>query len=215
MRKIPFANEEIYHVYNRGTDKRTIFEDPYDFQRFLQSLEEFNTLDPIGSIYEHSFVKTHELGHSMSKSEDGLVEIIAYCLNPNHFHLLLRQVSENGISKFMQRVGNGYTKYFNHKNERSGSLFQGTFKAIHVDSNEYLLHLSVYVNLNNEVHKLGHQMSKSSWGEYTRKIQKGEVGLCEKEVILGQFQDTQEYQRFAQNTLKGIQEKRLLQNEQF
>jgi len=215
MRKIPFANEEIYHVYNRGTDKRTIFEDPYDYLRFLQSLEEFNTLEPIGSIYEHSFVKTYELGHRMSKSEDGLVEIIAYCLNPNHFHLLLRQVSENGISKFMQRVGNGYTKYFNHKNERSGSLFQGKFKAIHVNTNEYLLHLSVYVNLNNEVHKLGHRMSKSSWEEYVGRVKKGEVGICEKKVVLGQFKNIQEYKVFAQNTLRGIKEQKLLQNEPF
>lgn len=214
MRKIPFANEEIYHVYNRGTDKRTIFEDLYDFQRFLQSLEEFNTLDPIGSIYEHSFIKKEQLGSLASKSEY-LVEIIAYCLNPNHFHLLLRQVSENGISKFMQKVGTGYTNYFNKKQDRSGSLFQGTFKAVHVDTNEYLLHLSVYVNLNNQVHKLGSLASKSSWEEYVGRMRKGEMGICEKEVILGQFRNAREYQVFAKNVLKGIKEKRLLQNEAF
>jgi REP element-mobilizing transposase RayT len=214
MRKIPLANEEIYHIYNRGTDKRTIFEDPYDFQRFFQSLQEFNTLDPIGSIYEHSFIKKEQLGSLAPKSES-LVEIIAYCLNPNHFHLLLKQVSANGISKFMQKVGTGYTNYFNKKQDRSGSLFQGTFKSIHVDSNEYLLHLSVYVNLNDKVHGLGSLASKSSWDEYMGKLEKGEVGICEKEVVLGQFKNDREYRIFAKNVLKGIKERKILQNELF
>lgn len=218
MRKIPFTNEEIYHIYNRGTDKRTIFEDPHDFQRFLQSLEEFNAIDPIGSIYEHSFKKQKpQIGDSISKSEK-LVEVIAYCLNPNHFHLLLKQVSEQGIQKFMHRLGIGYTMYFNKKNSRSGGLFQGKFKAVHVDTNEYLLHLSVYVNLNDQVHQLGDRISKSSWKEYvgeTRKERRGEREICQKEVIFGQFKNTQEYRVFAQNTLKGIRENRLLQNEQF
>lgn len=215
MRKIPFANEEIYHVYNRGTDKRTIFEDPYDFQRFLQSLQEFNTLDPIGNIYANSFNKKDTLlRDSVSKSER-LVEIVAYCLNPNHFHLLLRQTSDNGISKFMHRLGLGYTMYFNSKYERSGSLFQGKFKAIHVDTNEYLLHLSTYVNLNNKVHQLRDSVSKSSWEEYMERIKKGEVGICEKEIVLGQFGSAGEYKRFSENTLKGIREKRLLQDEPF
>jgi putative transposase len=215
MRKIPFANEEIYHIYNRGTDKRVIFEDEYDFQRFLQSLKEFNTLDPIGSIYEHSFIKKQQLGGLASKSEK-LVEIIAFCLNPNHFHLLLKQVSDNGIQKFMQRLSTGYTMYFNKKHERSGSLFQGTYKAVYVDSNEYLLHLSVYISLNNEVHELGGLASKSSWGEYMGQTgNKEDEFLCKKEIILEQFKDAKEYQAFAKNVLDGIKERRLLAEEKF
>jgi REP element-mobilizing transposase RayT len=216
MRKVIFANEEIYHIYNRGTDKRVIFEDEYDFQRFLQSLQEFNTLEPIGSIYENSFVKKQEhaqLGNSVSKSEE-LVEIIAYCLNPNHYHLLLKQISDGGISKFMHRLGLGYTKYFNTKHERSGALFQGKFKAIHVNSNEYLLHLSVYVNLNYKVHLLGNSVSKSSWKEYMGEIEKEGV-ICEKGIILGQFMSIKEYEVYAKNVLQGIQERKLLAEEKF
>ena len=74
-----------------------------------------------------------------------LVEIVAYCLNPNHYHLIVKQISEKGIERFMQKIGTGYTNYFNKRYERSGALFQGKFKSIHIDSNEYLLHLSVYV----------------------------------------------------------------------
>lgn len=215
MRKTVFANEEFYHVYNRGTDKRTIFLDDLDFARFLQSMVEFNTLEPVGGLFVNSFRKNLLLRHSMSKyraeggaNETRLVEIIAYCLNPNHFHLLLRQVSERGIEKFMQRLGNGYTKYFNHKYDRSGVLFQGTFKAVHVDSNEYLLHVGAYVNLNFRVHQLRGLASKyrSSWAEYVGRGKK--EGICETEPVLGQFRKRGDYMEFAENSLRGTLERR-------
>lgn len=225
MRKVPFANGEFYHIYNRGTDKRTIFSDSFDQVRFLQSMLEFNAIDPIGSIYEHSFIKNKQdpsLGSETSKSvddsEERLVNIVAYCLNPNHFHLILQQVSDKGIEKYMQRIGTGYTKYFNHKNERSGVLFQGVFQSVHIDSNEYLLHVSVYVNLNDRVHQLGSETSKSemrgvsSWNEYVKSVSNQ---ICKKEDVLGQFGLPGEYEVFAENTLIGFQQKKLLKNEKF
>ena len=173
MRKVAFAEVEFYHIYNRGTDKRTIFSDDQDLARFMQSMKEFNTPDPIGSLYQNSFKVAHQLRSSTPKlgaddnKEERLVEIIAYCLNPNHYHFVLRQVVERGITRFMQRLGTGYTNYFNHKYERTGALFQGRFKAIHIDSNEYLLHVSAYVNLNFRVHQLRSSTPKyrASWGE--------------------------------------------------
>jgi len=129
MRKTPFVTGEYYHIYNRGVDKRVIFADEYDIQRFYDSLEEFNVLEPIGSIYENSFAK--KLKSPISKPKKGaLISLVAHCANPNHFHLLLRQEVESGIEKLMQRMG-GYTKYFNNKNKRSGALFQGKFKSAH------------------------------------------------------------------------------------
>ena len=131
MRKTKFVNKEYYHVFNRGVDKRKVFLDEDDWNRFLQSMDEFNSVTPIGSIYENSFNK-NKLGHSMSKQgagarkkKDKLVNFVCYCVNPNHYHFLLEQVFDNGIEKFMQRLGNGYTKFFNNKYLRSGSLFQG------------------------------------------------------------------------------------------
>ena len=206
-RKSSFAIGEHYHVYNRGVDKRITFTDEYDIRRFFQSMVEFNTIDPIGSLYENSFL---QLGGETPKLGEKLVNIIAYCLNPNHFHLILEQLVDGDISEFMKRLGGGYTGYFNKKYERSGSLFQGVFKDVHIDSNEYLLHVSAYVNLNDRVHKLGNQLggetpklvrSMSSWGEYTDKRIKG---ICEREIILGQFKNIKEYKKFALSSLETI-----------
>lgn len=219
MRKTSFANGEYYHIYNRGTDKRSIFSDVTDFNRFIQSMQEFNVAEPIGSIYEHCRVKiksTHKFGSSTSKLHEDkpLVSIVAYCLNSNHYHFLVQQLSERGVEKFMQRLGTGYTKYFNHKYDRSGVLFQGKFKAVHVDSNEYLLHVSAYVNLNYRVHNFGSRTSKfqyrGSWEEYVGVIcgKKKKDGICDTDTILGQFRNKSEYIPFAENSLKGILERR-------
>lgn len=209
MRKEPLVENEYYHVYNRGVDKRLIFSNEKDVRRFLQSMIEFNTKEPIGSIYENSFRKSnknfHQLGHRMSK----LVEIVAYCLNPNHYHFILLQTADKGIEKFMQRLGNGYTKYFNEKEKRSGVLFQGKFKSAHVSSNEYLIHLSVYVNLNDKVHQLRHPMSKlvrSSFAEYENE--NNTTGFCQKNIVLNQFKSRKAYAIFAKDTLKEITRRR-------
>ena len=204
MRKITFTNDKYYHIYNRGVDKREIFSDQQDFERFLQSMEEFNCIDPIGSIYENSFVKTNkpQLGSLASK----LVDFVCYCVNPNHYHFLLKQVVDNGIEKFMHRLGTGYTKYFNNKTKRMGALFQGSFKSVYIDTNEYLLHLSVYINLNDQVHSLGSLASKSSWDEYVGGKKAG--NFCEKEIILDQFKNADEYSKFATSSLAGILERK-------
>ena len=118
-----FANGEYYHIYNRGVDKRSVFMDKFDFERFLQSIEEFNSENPIGSIYENSFIKDQTEGKKKK-----LVRIICYCLNPNHYHFILEQLVDRGIEKFMHKLGLGYTQYFNLKHHRSGALFQGPFR---------------------------------------------------------------------------------------
>lgn len=205
-RKISFANGEVYHVFNRGVDKRIIFTDRYDMDRFFKSIIEFNVIDPIGSLYENSFL---ELGGETAKLSGKLVNIVAYCLNFNHYHFILEQLVDGGISEFMKRLG-GYTWYFNNKYERSGSLFQGVFKSVHIDSNEYLLHVSAYVNLNDRVHQLGGFTaklveSKSSWGEYMdKKIN----GICEKGIILEQFNNVHDYEKFALLSLESILQKK-------
>lgn len=207
MRKTQFENDNYYHIYGRGVDKRDIFLDSTDLERFFQSMEEFNTINPIGSIFQNSFRKK-QLGPSGSKLGTPTVEFTAYCLNPNHYHLLVKQLQDGGISNFMNRLSAGYTKYFNYKYKRSGYLFQGEFKAVHIDSNEYLLHLNIYVNLNPLVHGLRPAGSKSSWEEYI-----GERGedFCEKDIILEQFKGVDDYKKFAEESLQSIRERKELE----
>ncbi len=206
MRKIRFVNGEFYHIYNRGVDKRSVFLGRTDFERFLQSMREFNSQKPIGSLFENSFRdKTKQLGNPVAK----LVDIVSYCLNTNHYHLILRQRLENGISAFMHRLGTGYTQSFNIKYKRSGVLFQGKFKALHIDSNKYLLHLSAYINLNNRVHHLNDKLSQSSWEEYKN----GNGDMCAKEIILKQFNRSSEYKNFAENSLQDILARKKLYKE--
>lgn len=197
IRKHDFVIGENYHVYNRGVDKRAIVLDPYDLERMLKTFTEFNTVDPIGSIYENRFIKNKKkLGSKASK----LVDIIAYCINPNHFHLILTPVVEKGIEKLMQRVG-GYTKYFNNRYKRSGSLFQDKFKSKYISDNRYLLHLSAYINMNN-LNELGSKASKlsiSSLGEYLH----GE-NICNPKIILEQFRNVDEYKKFAFDSWKDV-----------
>jgi len=197
-----FAPGEFYHVYNHGIEDRDIVSDEYDSFRFLESLKMFNNEEPIGSIYEQSFHREESFGCWTTKSK--LVNIVAYCLNPNHFHLLLEQVSDNGISEFMKRLGGGYTRYYNTRNKRRGHLFHGKFKAIWVNTNEYLLHVSAYINLNDRVHQINQlggpttKLIRTSWEEYTGTVKEL---ICEKDIILGQFRNKGEYKEYAEDAL--------------
>jgi len=208
MRKVQFANGEYYHLFNRGVDKREIFLDQKDLDRFLQSMSEFNTLIPIGGIYAASFHKNNSLRNLVSKTGK-LVNFICYCLCPNHYHFILRQSTDRGIEKFMHRLGLGYTNYFNKKHRRTGSLFQGTFKANHVDSNEYLLYASAYVNLNYKVHQLTSGFSCSGWEDYIQSQRKNK--FCDTDVILNQFANVSEYKNFAENIVLIARERKELE----
>lgn len=163
-RKFPFLNGEYYHIYNRGVDKRDIFSERKDVDRFIESIIEFNTKNPIFSLKELR-IKNKFVGAPTPEDEESnisgvgapneeLVSIFAYCLNPNHFHFFVKQEQDNGISKFMQKLQGGYTSYFNTKYERSGSLFQGKFKSHPVRDDVYFKKVFGYVNKNYLVHSI-------------------------------------------------------------
>ena len=148
MNKPSFVEDQIYHIYNRGVEKRVIFTSDKDRLRFIHYLFDFNDVNP--SINNYYYLnKYSEVGpHYIKKPRKLLVELSAFCLMPNHFHLLLRQKVENGIVKFMQKIGTGYAMYFNKKYERVGALFQGKFKAVLVSGDEYFKYLPYYIHLN-------------------------------------------------------------------
>ena len=151
MRNIRFVNEGIYHVYNRSVEKREIFVDDQDRFRFIHDLFEFNDEAPaVNLYYKRPLIQSYEAKPRKIEQQKRklLVEILAFVVMPNHFHLLLRQIKENGISNFMHKLGTGYAMYFNQKYERAGSLFQGTYKAILVNQEAHFIHLPYYIHFN-------------------------------------------------------------------
>ena len=140
LRKVPFVEDEYYHLYSRGTDRRKIFHDKADYIRFL------NILYLANSETSFRFDRIKD-AYSIERSQR-LVSIGAYCLMPNHVHILIKQVVENGISRFMHKLLTAYSMYYNTKYERTGGLFEGKFKAEHLDSDNYLKYIFSYIHLN-------------------------------------------------------------------
>ncbi len=145
-RKFKFSVDEYYHVYNRGVDKRIIFLNKGDKLRFQALLYLCNS-DKIVHVSELSDQYSGDQVYQVDRGSP-LVDIGAYCLMNNHFHLLLRERIEGGISLFMQKLATAYTMYFNILYDRTGSLFQGTFKAVHVQNDVHLKYLFAYIHLN-------------------------------------------------------------------
>jgi putative transposase len=142
IRNFEFSENEFYHVYNRGTEKRKIFMGKGDYERFVYLLYTANSDTPVHlSNYQ---------GYSLMEIPRGetIVDIGAWCLMPNHIHLLLREKQAGGISIFMKKLLTGYSMYFNTKNQRKGALFEGTYKAKHLDYDQYLKYEFTYVHLN-------------------------------------------------------------------
>ena len=143
---VPLETGERYHVFNRGVDKRVVFHDTEDYVRFYESLHLFNTKDPVISI--------RAARRQDYTDVESLVTIEAYALLNNHLHLVVRQDVEGGLAEFMKRVAAGYTCYYNEKYERSGVLFQGTYKRVHLQTDAQCNYVTAYVHENYIVHGL-------------------------------------------------------------
>lgn len=137
-RKQTFAFGEFYHLYNRGTEKRRIFLDKQDYQYFLFLMYVCNTIRSI---------ELRKVGENFDRGE-ALVNIGAYCLMPNHFHILITENIDGGISKYMLKLMTGYSMYFNKKYKRTGKLYEGVFKSTYANKDNYLKYLYSYIHLN-------------------------------------------------------------------
>lgn len=140
---------ELWHVFNRGVDKRDIFMDEVDRVRFIHDMYEFNDIKSVTNVadrFKKNSVSNMGVGHPYLK--DRLVNIHAYCLMPNHYHLLLSEIIEGGMSLFMKKLGGGYANYFNEKYERSGALWQGKYKRVSVTEYSHELYLPFYIHCN-------------------------------------------------------------------
>lgn len=209
MRNIEISIDEYYHVYNRGTHKRIIFHDTADYVRFLfliLFLQSPLVFDQV-SRFVHRFVKHRVFdidADDISQIVSGrYVELISFCLMPNHFHLTLREAEEGGIARYMQRVLNGYTKYYNAKYEVSGHLFQGPYKAVHIEDNDQLLYLSTYIHRNpRELADWKNNEQKYEWSSYQDYIGENRWGdILPTSLILEQFKTKNEYEKFVHTSI--------------
>lgn len=199
-RKVILATEQIYHVYNRGVEKRSIFLTRRDYLRFMDLINYYRFANcPIKYSY-FKLLSNKAREETLQNLEDvsqKLVEVLAFCLMPNHVHFLLKQLKDNGISKFMAKITNSFSHFFNIKQERVGHLFQGNFKAVRIESDEQLIHVSRYIHLNPVASYIIdfdelENFEYSSYPEYMNK----KKGFCETQTVLSYFKNRQDYKRF-------------------
>ena len=219
MRKIKLENNTFYHVYNRGANQNDIFFSEKDYFKFLFQMRELNN--------ESTYSKRQYIKNKIQNNDDQsgpasstrgwaalisfahpqyihylntlpkLVEIISYCLNHNHFHFILKQITNNGIKKFMHKLGTGYVGYINSKYKwRSGVLFERNFEAYPIHSINKLLYLSAYVNCNAEVHRQ-YEAREYMWSSYRDFLGLRQGTLCNKKEILSRFRNIDDYENFC------------------
>ncbi len=187
-------------MFNRGVEKRTTFVDRADYERFLKICQWYLDPEPPISYSQRERLGKeiqHQIQHRVLDLSEGLVEVVAYCLMPNHFHFLVRVIKEQGLETWVRRTINSYTRSFNTRQNRIGPLFQGPYKIARIESNEQLVHVSRYIHLNSVVARLCTRAEKypySSMGLYLRTEQSNWVNPS---VIVGQFASPSEYLTFV------------------
>lgn len=168
-----------------------IFNSTHDFRRFLKTMQYYTIEDPKPKL--SSFASSAFLISPNSK----IISLNTYCLMPNHFHFLVQQVRDGGITEFISKLSNSYTKYFNVKYGRVGPLLQGEFQSVHVESNEQLLHLNRYIHLNPTVNFISKTLDDYLWSSYHEYVNEISVEICDKKIILDQFPSREAYKQFV------------------
>lgn len=187
-----FANNEFYHVFNRGVEKRTTFTNRRDYNRFIETMNYYRAKNP-PARFSYKDRPAIIKGNTVSPP---IVEIVCFCLMPNHFHMLLKQVANIGITTFLSKLTNSYTKYFNTKYKRVGPLFQGSFKAVRIESDEQLLHVSRYIHLNPLIDYLTRDLKTYPYSSYPDFLGLRK-GFCKKDIILDSFKMPYDYEKFV------------------
>lgn len=191
-RNIKFDNESFYHIFNRGINKQNIFLTSRDYNRFLDTLIYYQFTGPKPRFSTHNKFRIKDFS-----SNPKIVEVVCYCLMPNHFHFLIKQTQEGGTVEFMSKVANSYTKYFNIKHLKLGPLLQGEFKAVPIQTDEHLLQLSRYIHLNPYVSGLCKNPEEYHLSSYPTFISLSQSNLCVPKSILEFFPSANEYKKFV------------------
>jgi len=221
MQKEQILIDNLVHVYNRGSRKMPIVYDEADKWRFLKSLYYLNDEYAPANIFHHLKSKVQLTKYrNFQRPKDWptlrpLVKILSYCLMPNHFHLLLRQITENGISKFMARFSDSFTKYINIKHDMSGRLFQGSYQSKLVKTEKMLWHTDAYIQVFNpfELYDGGLERATEEFDkafkfalEYPfcslgESFGKRNLHIIDRDVLGEIWSNTSEYKEFAQEAI--------------
>lgn len=204
-RKIAFRNDQFYHIFNRGIERRTVFTTKKEFNRAKQLIKFYRHKEiPLrfSRIMQQPNDVREKILEKLYKNEK-IVEILAFCLMPNHFHFLLKQVADNGVATFISNITNAYTKYFNTKHKRVGPLFQGTFNAVIVETDEQLIHLSRYIHLNPVVSSIidHDKLENYSYSSYLEYLSLSDDEITEHEFVLTFFKKVNQYQEFVNDQI--------------
>lgn len=200
VRKVILATGELYHLYNRGVEKRPIFTRTRDYERAKEMIWYYRYRRPRlrYSHYKELSPEAKSVYVPTLTAQPLKVAVLCYSFMPNHFHFLLRQEEERGITEFFSAFCNSYAKYFNTKYKRVGPLFQGEFKAVRIEDNEQLLHVSRYIHLNPSTAFLVEPESLSSypWTSFPEYVA-GSESVCDTTLVLSQFSKAKEYESFV------------------
>ncbi len=201
-RLTPLVNEEIYHVFNRGIDHRPTFTDLKEHERIMEIIKFYRFVSPPVKL-SRFLTTTKELKTKFleqTEKSGQLIDIVSFSLMPNHFHFLLKQKTNKGIANFISQLENSYTRYFNTKHERVGPLFLDQFKAVRIETDEQLIHVSRYIHLNpysSYVIKTIKDLELYPWSSFSEFIKQTQEEICDKNIVLSLFKNKEAYKKFV------------------
>lgn len=214
-RKIPIITDEVYHVFNRGINHQPTFTSKTEFARALMTVKFYQVSKPPARLSKVLKLPKdlRENTFKYMDEADKSVEIITFCLMPNHFHFLIKQKRDGGITKFISNFQNSYTRYYNTKNQSDGSIFLTQFKAVRVITDEQLIHVSRYIHLNpytSYIVKSLTELKTYPWSSF-RYFLSGNQEIVKPALVMGMFKNPEAYEKFVfdqadyQRELKAIE----------
>lgn len=206
-RKIPLVTGDYYHVYNRSAFGVPLFKREREAKNFIRALIYYTLTKPPRRL---SFEKRYR--QNIKDFDNRLVSILAYCVMPNHFHLLLKQEAEQGISKYMQRLTLSFVRYYNTLHKQKGPLFESKFKAVHIESENQLLHVSRYIHLNPSSAELVEDPIKYPYSTFAYYVQGGEQKPLVFDTIL-RTKRREYYRNFVYDNLEYQQTLQFIKNQ--
>jgi len=206
MRRVILANNEIYHIYNRSIEHRPVFTNYREYYRALLCLDFYRSQNPLLSLSKVLLLEKNLRNNYLAEIKNKAnfrVDFLSYSFMPNHFHFLVRQNYDNGISRFMSDFCNSYTRYFNIKNRRIGPLFQGIFKVNRIETDEQLIHVNRYIHINPVVSCVikESELDTYLWTSMPEYLVFSDRKICETETVMSHFSSKEDFRKFTHDQI--------------